>query len=228
MLHVIAGPVKSGKTKLLIDRAGYFEGLVLAYVAKSDKSASTLSAYNSNLHIPCKQISSPLEILSDIPKKSDKEVMIAIDDVHVMPSILFDVVMELNYTRHCSIVVAGTSHDWLNRPISIIASLLSMADKVTKVSSGCVNCDALDGYRCVEVDDEKGLRLEPVCNRCYTYLMRTNGIDFFGDRPMQKTAARMTTEQPKHNPEPKKKTPAKKKAPAKRSRKKKAAAKKSS
>ena len=188
MLGVITGPVKSGKSKMLMDWAAKFEGIVLAFVPKTEDSTDAITPYGSNISMPCTQIKTPLEILSRIPSAAECELMVIIDNYHKMKMDVIDVIGELNYTNHCQIMVAGLSRSWRNEPSEMMCRTMGMADQLARLKTTCYMCKGENAYNNIKINDAGESRLEPACNGCYVLVMRESNLPFVGDRPVLRQA----------------------------------------
>ena len=189
MFKCIVGPVKSEKSKVLIERYNSDSEHTLLfspYIAQ-ENGMKVKSRYGTEVNsIPITSITEVITLLKDYIKNGMKVRTILIDEiqfVNILPSTLRDVVnylLELNI----DLIVYGLDMDYKGMPFSSTSICMSLADSVIKVNGYCDICKShpstmslrLDDGKVVSVKDYKQLiQLDgesnttylSVCRECY-------------------------------------------------------------
>ncbi|MCR4562391.1 MAG: thymidine kinase [Bacilli bacterium] len=141
-IEVIAGPMFAGKSEELIRRLrrlDYAHKKYLVFKPAIDNRYSDKEV-ESHLHnkIPCITINESKEILSYLADNID---VIAIDEVQFLDYPIVNLLVKLA-KKGIRVIVAGLDMDFRGEPFPIMASLLSKAEFVTKLTAICVRCGA--------------------------------------------------------------------------------------
>jgi len=140
-LEVIAGPMYCGKTEELIrqvKRAAIAQKKVQVFKHAIDTRYGTERKIFSHtgLSFESELVKTPAEILKRIDPKTE---MIAIDESQWFGKGLISVVQKLlDSGKH--VIVAGLALTFDRTPFIPMPTLMSMADKVTKLSAICTIC----------------------------------------------------------------------------------------
>lgn len=155
MIEVICGGMFAGKSEILIHRlkrAAYAKKKIVAFKPAIDSrySVSDISSHSG-------QTFNSIAVLnaSDILKYVKDEEVVGIDEVQFFDSYIIDVV-EILQKRKVDIYIAGLDLDSMGRPFGSMPYLLSIAEKVTKISAVCMGCgaDATRSQRLVKTDEQ--------------------------------------------------------------------------
>ena len=155
MIEVICGGMFAGKSEILIHRlkrAAYAKKKIVAFKPAIDSrySVSDISSHSG-------QTFNSIAVLnaSDILKYVKDEEVVGIDEVQFFDNYIIDVV-EILQKRKVDVYIAGLDLDSMGRPFGSIPHLLSVAEKVTKISAVCMECgaDATRSQRLVKTDEQ--------------------------------------------------------------------------
>lgn len=155
MIEVICGGMFAGKSEILIHRlkrAAYAKKKIIAFKPAIDSrySVSDISSHSG-------QTFNSIAVLnaSDILKYVKDEEVVGIDEVQFFDNYIIDVV-EILQKRKVDVYIAGLDLDSMGRPFGSIPHLLSVAEKVTKISAVCMECgaDATRSQRLVKTDEQ--------------------------------------------------------------------------
>ncbi len=140
-LEVIAGPMFCGKTEELIRqvrRAAIAKKKIQVFKHAIDTRYGRDKKLFSHAGISFESdvVSSPRQILAKIHPKTE---IIAIDEAQWFGNSLVPVIETL-LSKGKKVVVAGLALTYDREPFAPIPTLMSMADKVTKLSAVCVLC----------------------------------------------------------------------------------------
>jgi thymidine kinase len=174
MLEVICGGMFAGKSELLIHRlkrASYAKKNIIAYKPKIDNRYSNVDIVSHSGHsYRSISVQYASEIMQHIP---DDIQVIGIDEAQFFDSGIIAVV-EILSGRGIDIYVAGLDLDSCGTPFGNMPHLLSLADKVTKVTAVCMKCGA-DATRSQRIVKSKGQVLiggndayEARCRKCWS------------------------------------------------------------
>jgi thymidine kinase len=98
--------------------------------------------------------------------------IIAIDEAQFFDKDLYKTVLKLA-DEGKRIIASGLDLDFQREPFETMSNLLSVADKVDKITSVCMGCkgNALYSYRTVNVNDQKFIgsteSYKPLCRECF-------------------------------------------------------------
>ena len=155
MIEVICGGMFAGKSEILIHRlkrAAYAKKKIVAFKPAIDSrySVSDISSHSG-------QTFNSIAVLnaSDILKYVKDEEVVGIDEVQFFDSYIIDVV-EILQNCKVDVYIAGLDLDSMGRPFGSMPYLLSVAEKVTKISAVCMSCgaDATRSQRLVKTDEQ--------------------------------------------------------------------------
>lgn len=155
MIEVICGGMFAGKSEILIHRlkrAAYAKKKIVAFKPAIDSrySVSDISSHSG-------QTFNSIAVLnaSDILKYVKDEEVVGIDEVQFFDNYIIDVV-EILQKRKVDVYIAGLDLDSMGRPFGSMPHLLSVAEKVTKISAVCMECgaDATRSQRLVKTDEQ--------------------------------------------------------------------------
>jgi thymidine kinase len=135
-LHVITGPMFSGKTDEMMRHLRRIEvtGASITVVRPEiDTRTEGVIKSRSGAEYPCITVDMSTDIL-DI----DTDV-IAIDEAQFFDKVIAEVVPYLALKGHL-VLVSGLDRDFLGRPFGPMPQLLAEADQVTKLTAVCVVC----------------------------------------------------------------------------------------
>ena len=143
-LEIICGSMFSGKTEELmrrLNRAEYAKQNVLTIKHKIDtrKGKTCITSHDGKKRLAF-IIDNNLENLDKILELANKNIsVIGIDEIHFFPKTIIPIICQLieNGKR---VIIAGLELDFRGEPFEITASLLSLADEVTKLKAICVVC----------------------------------------------------------------------------------------
>ncbi|MHB1004932.1 MAG: thymidine kinase [Chloroflexota bacterium] len=141
-LTVFTGPMKSGKSAVLISRLAQYEYAKLCirvfYPALDARAATGEIGSRLGIQTPAYPVREPGEILAAIPEHCD---VVAIDEAQLFADHegLVRVVRQL-IARGVVVLVAGLDLDFAERPFRAIATLCAMADRVEKLTAICGVC----------------------------------------------------------------------------------------
>lgn len=174
MFEVICGGMFAGKSELLIHRlkrASYAKKNIVAFKPAIDNRYSIVDIVAHSGH---SYKSIPVAHASEIMKHiTDSIQVVGIDESQFFDSGIVAVV-EILIARGIDVFVAGLDLDSYGKPFGSMPYLLSLADKVTKVSAVCMKCGT-DATRSQRIVKSKGQVLiggddayEARCRKCWT------------------------------------------------------------
>ncbi len=155
MIEVICGGMFAGKSEMLIHRlkrAAYAKKSIVAFKPAIDNRYSEMEIASHSGHkyksIALKESKEILHWVKDIE-------VVGIDEAQFFDTNIVDVV-EVLQRRSVDIYIAGLDLDSMGRPFGSMPHLLSIADKVTKISAVCVQCgeDATRSQRLVSNNNQ--------------------------------------------------------------------------
>jgi thymidine kinase len=155
MIEVICGGMFAGKSEMLIHRlkrAAYAKKSIVAFKPAIDNRYSISDiASHSGMTIKCIAVGNASEILKHITN----EQVVGIDEAQFFDGAIVEIV-EILQRRSIDVYVAGLDLDSMGNPFGSMPHLLSIADKVTKISAVCVQCgeDATRSQRLVKTTDQ--------------------------------------------------------------------------
>ena len=153
MVEVICGGMFAGKSELLIHRlkrATYAKKSIVAFKPAIDNRYSEIEIVSHSGHkyksIVIKNSNEMLDYIEDAE-------IIGIDEAQFFDSNIVNIVETLQ-RKGIDIYIAGLDLDSAGKPFGSMPHLLSIADKVTKVSAVCVQCgeDATRSQKLISSD----------------------------------------------------------------------------
>lgn len=139
ILEVYTGPMKSGKTRELINRVDKLNFIddykFLFFKPKVDIRDETVESRFGSLKYDCKFIDeyNPSEIKSHIDEKTR---LVIIDEVQFFDQSISKIVIEL-LKNNINVIVSGLDLDFRGKPFGSMPEILSLADKVNKLTGVC-------------------------------------------------------------------------------------------
>jgi thymidine kinase len=157
MIEVICGGMFAGKSEMLIHRlkrAAYAKKSIVAFKPSIDKRYSEIeiaSHSGQTFKSVCIEPQKPQEMLIHV----DGVNIVGIDEAQFFDSSIIEVI-DLLQRRAIDVYIAGLDLDSMGRPFGSMPHLLSIADKVTKISAVCVQCgeDATRSQRLVSNNNQ--------------------------------------------------------------------------
>ncbi len=143
MLEVICGPMFAGKTDELIRRLRRWEYADVKYVVfkpKIDTRQKNIQSRN-NLSRDAIEITNAFDVLDFLMNSPESYDVIAIDECQFFNNDLVPV-SNLLAKHGYLVIVAGLDRDFKGEPFGPIPSLLTVADKITKLTAICDKCGA--------------------------------------------------------------------------------------
>ncbi len=171
-IELICGSMFSGKTEELIRRLKRVEfaqqKLILFKPNIDNRYSESEVVSHKGSSLKARVVNNSKDIL----KIWSNEKVVAIDEIQFFDSDIVEVCNELaqNGVR---VILAGLDMDYLGKPFGPIASLLCIAEYVTKVHAICVSCGNLAHYsHRITADTGQVLvgateKYEPLCRSCY-------------------------------------------------------------
>lgn len=139
-LEIICGSMFSGKSEELIRRvrrANFAKQEVKVFKPVIDNRYSEESVVSHNgTAVICKPIASATEIFDYITEKTD---VIAVDEVQFFDEDITDV-LTLLANQGYRVIAAGLDQDFRGEPFSVVPTLMSLAESVTKLQAVCSVC----------------------------------------------------------------------------------------
>lgn len=140
-IHVITGPMYSGKTEAflrLVRRYDIRGQKQLIFRPQLDNRTKEITS-RSGVSFPAIPINHSSSILDEIDSHLLKIEAVAVDEAQFLDDELADVVEWLaNSGRR--VLVSGLDRDFLRRPFGPMERLLTYADQVDKLSAVCFTC----------------------------------------------------------------------------------------
>jgi thymidine kinase len=158
MIEVICGGMFAGKSELLIHRlkrASYAKKNIVAFKPAIDNRYSEEDiASHSGLKYKCVSITNPKEIYDYLT--CNLIDVIGIDEAQFLSNEIEQVIKDIIHWNPYEIYIAGLDLDSSGNPFGSMPYLLSIADRVTKVSAVCVCCgkDATRSHRIAASDEQ--------------------------------------------------------------------------
>ena len=155
MIEVICGGMFAGKSEMLIHRlkrASYAKKKIIAFKPAIDNrySVDSISSHSGQAFKSVAVLNA-----SDILKYVKDEEVVGIDEAQFFDSFIIDVVDRLQ-SRGIDVYIAGLDLDSMGKPFGSMPYLLSIAEKVTKISAVCMSCgaDATRSQRLIKTDNQ--------------------------------------------------------------------------
>ncbi|MCK5688389.1 thymidine kinase [Myxococcota bacterium] len=174
-IHVICGPMFSGKTEeliRLIRRAMYARQQVQLFKPKIDTRYDEIEIVShSKQSLKAQPIENASEILDLI---ADQTTVVGIDEAQFFDRELVRVCQRLA-NRGIQVIIAGLDLDFRGVPFAPMPDLLAIAEQVTKAQAICMVCGNPAGrsQRLSRESDQVLLgateSYEARCRRCHTY-----------------------------------------------------------
>jgi len=171
-LHIILGPMFSGKTTKLIElSAGYQDFAMVNYAGDIRYHPTLLSTHDKKM-VPCIQSKELSSILRH------KDIIFAdavfINEGQFFPDI-FESVKKLVDEMGKKVFVCGLDGDFLRRPFGDIHLLIPLCDSLVKLKARCERCarPAIFSHRITQDREQVVIGSDeyiPLCRNCYSSL----------------------------------------------------------
>lgn len=174
-IHVICGPMFSGKTTTLINAVNEYraegETVFVFKPALDDRYAEKSVVSHDKNKVEAYSVSSSKEIL-DYFLNAD---IVAVDEVQFFDDQIVDVIQTMA-NEGKTVLAAGLDMDYLGRPFGPIPMLLTVADEITKLNSVCTFCSGRARFS-HRISNDNGVvvlgekdKYVPLCRSCYNEL----------------------------------------------------------
>lgn len=141
-IEVIAGPMFAGKSEEILRRIRRLEYAKKKYVVFKPEIDTRYSSTEVVSHIKNKSRAIPIKNSSDILKNiSYNTDVIIIDEVQFLDMGVVEICEKLADEGR-RVIVGGLDLDFRGEPFPVMASLLSRAEDITKLTAICVKCGA--------------------------------------------------------------------------------------
>ena len=172
-LHLILGPMFSGKTTRLIQeyrRRKYIkENVAVINYAEDTRYDATQLSTHDNIMIPCIQTLKLQSIMNDMEKADS----IFINEGQFFPD-LYESVIELVENKGKNVFIFGLDGDFKRELFGDIYKLMSFSDTIEKLSALCSNCrdgtPAIFSHRVTNEQQQISIGSDnyiPLCRTCY-------------------------------------------------------------
>lgn len=174
-LHLILGPMFSGKTTRLIQiyNSRNYIGKKVAVINFSEDTRYDLKMLSTHdtVMIPCIQCTKIETFLSDYQYKTYDTILI--NEGQFFPD-LYHNVLKLVEIYNKEVYICGLDGDYLRGTFGSILELIPFCDTVEKLSSLCANCrdgtHAIFSYRITQETEQMVIGVsnyKPLCRKCY-------------------------------------------------------------
>ena len=169
-LHLIFGPMFSGKTTKLIELSHQYANKIIVNYAGDTRYHPTLLCTHSGLTAQCIQTVN-LSVLVDTVDLSDIEAVF-INEAQFFPD-LVDTVMALVETYGKRVYVAGLDGDFQRNTFGFAHQLISLCDTIEKLHARCSRCGqpALFSKRITDNTEQlligSSAEYTPLCRGCF-------------------------------------------------------------
>jgi thymidine kinase len=175
-LHLILGPMFSGKTTKLIEISASFEDIAIINYAGDVRYHPTLLSTHDKKMVPCIQTHELLSILRHTNIIFADAIFI--NEGQFFPDI-FEAVKHLVEDMGKKVFVCGLDGDFLRRPFGDIHRLIPLCDSLVKLKARCERCarSALFSHRIIADREQVVIGSDeyiPICRDCYVMLNREN------------------------------------------------------
>jgi len=171
-LHVICGPMFSGKTKSLIRVIDEYKAIgkkVFVFKPKiDDRYAEDEIVSHDKDSTKAFNISLPVEIFN-YHLNAD---VIAIDEIQFFDESILEVCNKLSQEGK-TVIAAGLDLDYKAQPFGVMPKILAMADEIIKLNSICTFCSEPARFT-HRISEEEGTvvlgekdKYVPLCRSCY-------------------------------------------------------------
>ena len=175
MIEVTCGPMFSGKTEKLIRKLKRAKIAEVSYIVVKPNISSRYDDEEIGIvthdqeHKALAVVVNDLEQLYNIAHEYQ---IIAIDEAQFFDKDLYKTVLRLA-DEGKRIIASGLDMDFQREPFETMSNLLSIADKIDKITSVCVECkeNAIYSHRTVAIEDQKFIgsteSYMPLCRKCF-------------------------------------------------------------
>lgn len=157
-IHVICGPMFSGKTEELIkhlDKVKWSKEKFIVFKPVIDTRSKNQIVSRHNKAIPAIEVKFAHEILTYLEQSSEQYKVIGIDEAQFMDPSIVEVVCWLAKNKY-HVILAGLDKNFKSEPFGSMPELLCIADHVQKLVALCNVCgsQATFSYRISNNDSE--------------------------------------------------------------------------
>lgn len=136
-LHLIIGPMFSGKTTTLIELSKYYTNPLFINYLLDKRYHTTMLSTHDLIQVPCIQVLN----LGDVSKQSIMEAdAIFINEGQFFPDLLEET-KQIVETYHKKVYVCGLDGDYRREPFGDILNLITLCDTVEKRKARCGVCN---------------------------------------------------------------------------------------
>jgi len=169
-LHLIIGPMFSGKTTKLIQLSELFNNPLIINYALDKRYHNTLLSTHDGITKHCIQ-TLMLKDISIISIECFDAILI--NEGQFFPD-LFEMVKEFVEIYHKKVYICGLDGDFNRNPFGDILNLIPLCDTIEKRTSRCVTCinPALFTHRISSHREQVLIGVNeyiPLCRKCYNY-----------------------------------------------------------
>lgn len=154
-LEVIVGPMFCGKSEELIRRVKRAEianlGVRIFYPGRDTRAPVSKIFSRSGLAADAARVESAGQMLELMDEQTD---VVAVDEAQFIGDDLVEVVRQLVEDGR-RVIVAGLDLDFVGRPFGPIPALLSLADRVDKLTAVCMRCGSAFATRTQRLIDNR-------------------------------------------------------------------------
>lgn len=169
-LHLILGPMFSGKTTRLIELSKKSKNPAIINYALDTRYHDTMLSTHDKKMVPCIQTLKLADIvMTPLVLESDA---VFINEGQFFPD-LFATTKELVETHHKEVFVCGLDGDFKREPFGDILRLITLCDTVEKRHARCVRCNASAAFthRLTNAVEQVVIGSDeyiPLCRSCFT------------------------------------------------------------
>ena len=135
-LHLILGPMFSGKTTRLIELSRNFKNPAIINYALDTRYDPNMLSTHDKVMVPCIQTL----LLADVIPSIQEADAVFINEGQFFTDLL-DAVKTLVETCHKEVYVCGLDGDFRREPFGDILKLITLCDSVEKLRARCVRCN---------------------------------------------------------------------------------------
>lgn len=148
-LEVVCGSMFSGKTEELLRRlrrAEIAKRRVLTIKNNIDtRNATTIITSHNGTHREAHTLENTPEMVKMITKMAETADVIGIDEIQFFSAEIIPAIRSL-VSQGKKVMVAGLDLDFRGEPFATVASLLALADEITKLAAICMSCGETAHY----------------------------------------------------------------------------------
>ena len=166
-LHIILGPMFSGKTTRLIEMSANYSNPLMINHALDTRYHSVDLATHDGIHTPCIQAHRLDDIANLVLSAADA---IFINEAQFFPDLL-PVIKDWLNTYGKPIYVCGLDGDFRQQPFGDLLNIIPLCDTVVKLRARCVDCNnpAIFSHRLTDEQEQTLIGSDiykPFCRGC--------------------------------------------------------------